>query len=69
MIQFRHQQRSVWEGLFDEEVAELWEPWMRVVDELLEGTPLPCGSGVCLKKKFLIFVSTTASSSACSPQR
>jgi len=30
----------VWEGLFAEEVAELWEPWMRVVDELLEDEAL-----------------------------
>ncbi|MGH9547092.1 MAG: ISNCY family transposase [Terriglobales bacterium] len=36
----RHQQPSVWEGLFAEEVAELWEPWMRVVDELLEDEEL-----------------------------
>jgi transposase, IS5 family len=36
VIQLRHQQRSVWEGLFAEEVDQLWEPWMRVVDELLE---------------------------------
>ena len=36
MIQLRHQQPSLWEGLFAEEVAELWEPWMRVVDQLLE---------------------------------
>lgn len=36
MIQLRHQQRSIWEGLFEREVAELWEPWMQVVDELLE---------------------------------
>jgi len=36
VIQLRHQERSLWEGLFAEEVAELWEPWMRVVDELLE---------------------------------
>jgi len=43
MIQFRHQQRSVWEGLFAEEVAELWEPWMRVVDELLEDEALVDG--------------------------
>ena len=35
MIQLRHQERSLWEGLFAEEVAELWEPWMSVVDELL----------------------------------
>ena len=30
----------MWEGLFAEEVAELWEPWMRVVDELLEDEKL-----------------------------
>jgi transposase, IS5 family len=36
VIQLRHQQPSLWEGLFAAEVAELWEPWMRVVDELLE---------------------------------
>ena len=29
MIQLRHQQPTVWESLFAEEVAELWEPWMR----------------------------------------
>ena len=32
MIQLRHQQPSLWEGLFAEEVAQLWKPWMRVVD-------------------------------------
>ena len=36
MIKLRHQQPSVWEGLLVEEVAELWEPWMRVVDERCE---------------------------------
>ena len=36
MIQLRHQQPGLWESLFVEEVAELWEPWMEVVDELLE---------------------------------
>jgi len=40
VIQLRHQERSLWEGLFAEEVAELWEPWMRVVDELLEDEKL-----------------------------
>ena len=40
MIQLRHQERSLWEGLFAEEVAELWEPWMQVVDELLEDEKL-----------------------------
>src|ERR1700752_3036996 len=37
VIKLRHAQPTVWEGLFAEEVAELWEPWMRVFDELLEG--------------------------------
>ena len=40
MIRIRHQQPSLWEGLFAAEVAELWEPWMRVVDELLEDEAL-----------------------------
>jgi transposase, IS5 family len=40
VIKLRHQQPTVWEGLFAEEVAELWEPWMRVVDELLEDDAL-----------------------------
>ena len=40
MIQLRHQQPSLWEGLFAEEVAELWEPWMRVVNQLLEDEEL-----------------------------
>jgi transposase, IS5 family len=40
VIQLRHQQPSLWEGLFAQEEAELWEPWMRVVDELLEDDEL-----------------------------
>jgi IS5 family transposase len=40
VIKLRHQQPTVWEGLFAEEVAELWEPWMRVEDELLEDDAL-----------------------------
>jgi transposase, IS5 family len=40
VIKLRHQQATVWESLFAEEVAELWEPWMRVVDELLEDEEL-----------------------------
>ena len=40
MIRLRNEQPSVWEGLFAEEVAELWEPWMQVVDELLEDEEL-----------------------------
>jgi hypothetical protein len=33
----RHRQPSLWEGWFAEEVAELWEPWMQVVDQLSDG--------------------------------
>lgn len=40
MIQLRHQQPSLWETFFAQEVAELWEPWMRAVDELLEDDQL-----------------------------
>jgi transposase, IS5 family len=40
VIQLRRQQPSLWEGLFAKEVAELWEPWMQVVDELLEDEQL-----------------------------
>ena len=40
VIKLRHQQPTVWESLFAEEVAELWEPWMRVVDQLLEDEEL-----------------------------
>ena len=40
MIKLRHQQPTVWEGLFAAEVAELWEPWMRIVDKLLEDEAL-----------------------------
>jgi transposase, IS5 family len=36
MIRMRHPQPNLWETFFAEEVAELWEPWMRAVDELLE---------------------------------
>src|SRR5215831_19282792 len=40
MIRMKHQQPSLWETFFAEEVAELWEPWMRAVDELLEDDEL-----------------------------
>ena len=40
MIRIRHQQPTLWENFFAEEVAALWEPWMRVVDELLEDEAL-----------------------------
>jgi IS5 family transposase len=40
MIRMRHQQPSLWETFFAEEVAELWEPWMQVVDDLLKDDEL-----------------------------
>jgi IS5 family transposase len=40
VIKLRHHQVSLWNGLFAKEVADLWEPWMRVVDELLEDEKL-----------------------------
>jgi Transposase domain (DUF772) len=40
VIQLRRAQRSIWEELFAEEVEQLWEPWMRVVDELWEDEEL-----------------------------
>ncbi len=32
----RHHQRNLWGGFWAEEVADLWEPWMRQADALLE---------------------------------
>jgi IS5 family transposase len=40
MRRLRHAQPSLWEGFFAEDVAELWEPWMREVDALLEDDEL-----------------------------
>ena len=40
MIRLRHQQPSLWETFFAQEAEELWEPWMRAVDELWEDDEL-----------------------------
>ena len=40
MIQLRHPQRSLWGGFWAEEVADLWEPWMRTADEVLDDAAL-----------------------------
>lgn len=40
MIRLRHQQPSLWETFFAQEVEELWEPWMRAVDGVLEDDEL-----------------------------
>ena len=39
----KYQQPSLWETFFPEEVADLCEPWMREVDELLEDDELVGG--------------------------
>jgi IS5 family transposase len=36
MIKLRHQQPSLWHRGLAEDIEDLWEPWMRLVDELLE---------------------------------
>jgi hypothetical protein len=40
MIQWRHEDRSLWDGVWAEEVGDLWEPWMRAADRLLEDDEL-----------------------------
>jgi hypothetical protein len=36
MIKLRHQQPSLWRRGLTEDVEGLWEPWMLLVDKLLE---------------------------------
>jgi transposase, IS5 family len=40
MIKLRHQQPSLWHSGLAEEIQDLWEPWMRLVDRLLEDEQL-----------------------------
>jgi hypothetical protein len=40
MITLRHQQPSLWTGILAEEIEDLWEPWMRQADRLLEDEAL-----------------------------
>jgi IS5 family transposase len=40
MIRTRHHQPSLWTGVLAEEVDDLWEPWMRTADQLLEDEQL-----------------------------
>ncbi len=40
MIEARRRQRTFGEGLINEEVADLWEPWMRHADEVLNDEKL-----------------------------
>ena len=40
MIQMRHRQPTLWAGYWREEVSDLWEPWMREADRLLDDEAL-----------------------------
>ena len=40
MVRTRHYQPSLWTGVLAEEVDDLWEPWMRTADRLLDDEQL-----------------------------
>ena len=40
MIRTHHQQPTLWTGFLNEEVNDLWEPWMRAADPLLDDEQL-----------------------------
>jgi hypothetical protein len=40
MIKLRHQQPSLWHRGLAEDIEGLWEPWMLLVDKLLEDEQL-----------------------------
>jgi hypothetical protein len=40
MIKLRHQQPSLWHSGLAADIEDLWEPWMRLVDGLLEDEQL-----------------------------
>src|ERR1700680_1243036 len=40
MIKLRHQQPSLWHAGLAKDIEDLWEPWMRLVDRLLEDEQL-----------------------------
>jgi len=40
MIRTHHQQPTLWTGFLKEEVNDLWEPWMRTADQILDDAQL-----------------------------
>ena len=40
MIQLRHRQPSLWHSGLAKDIEDLWEPWMKEVDQLLEDATL-----------------------------
>jgi IS5 family transposase len=40
VIQLRHRQPSLWPSRLAKDIEDLWEPWMKEVDQLLEDAAL-----------------------------
>jgi IS5 family transposase len=40
VIQLRHRQPSLWHSGLAKDIEDLWEPWMKEVDQLLEDAAL-----------------------------
>jgi len=40
VIQLRHRQPSLWHSGLAKDIGDLWEPWMKEVDQLLEDAAL-----------------------------
>ena len=40
MIQLRHRQPSLWHSGLAKDIEDMWEPWMKEVDQLLEDAAL-----------------------------
>jgi hypothetical protein len=40
VIQLRHRQPSLWRSGLAKDIEDLWEPWMKEVDQLLEDAAL-----------------------------
>jgi hypothetical protein len=62
VIKLRHEQASLWEGLFAKEVAELWEPWMQVADGFI---PRARAISTCRRLSRQIFLAFLHASSRC----
>ena len=45
MIQLRHRQPSLWHSGLAKDIEDLWEPWMKEVDQLLEDAALVESAG------------------------
>ena len=50
MIQLRHRQPSLWHSGLAKDIEDLWEPWMKEVDQLLEDAALVESCVRCTRK-------------------